>query len=282
MSATFQFVSCAGRRRFLSAILLLSGLLAFDLSGRAQVTTPTPPADNSDDSSAMGRAVMDNSIFYHFLFDQLEGRTSGSTTQLRWDGEGWIGTDTNKLWLRTEGFANRSGAEDADVEAFYDRPLPRLRYFDWQVGLRQDFNSGSQHTALNSTNSDSGHTWAAIGLEGFAPYLFEVAPTFYIRDGGNLAGRITIFYDVLFTQRLIAEPEAELDFYSKDDPAHGIGSGLSSLDTGIRLRYEFSRKFAPYIGFVYNARYGNTATYARNAGQPARDPQFVFGVRLWY
>lgn len=249
----------------------------------AQITTPTPSTDKSDDGSALGRAVMDNSIYYHVLFDQLEGRTSGPKTQFRWDGEGWLGTDTTKLWVRSEGYANGSGSQDADLEAFYDKPLPRFRYFDWQVGLRQDFSGGPAYNGTGRlANPGSGHTWAAVGLEGFAPYLFEVAPTFYIREDGNVAGRITVFYDLLFTQRLILQPEAEVDLYSKDDPANAIGSGLSSLDTGLRLRYEFSRKVAPYIGFVYNARYGNTAVYARNLGEPTRDPQFVFGVRLWY
>ena len=114
------------------------------------------------------------------------------------------------------------------------------------------------------------------------PYYFQFAPTFYIRDGGNVAGRVTGFYDLLLTQRLIVQPEAELSFYNKDDPARLIGSGLSDLDTGVRLRYEFSRKFAPYVGFAYNGKYSGTARYARLAGESTSDPRFIFGLRLWY
>jgi copper resistance protein B len=94
-------------------------------------------------------------------------------------------------------------------------------------------------------------------------YPFEFAPTLYIRGGGHVAGRVTGSYDLLLTQRWIAQPEAELNFCSKDDPSRQIGSGLSELDTGVRLRYELSRKFAPYIGFAYSGKYGNTARYSR-------------------
>jgi copper resistance protein B len=124
--------------------------------------------------------------------------------------------------------------------------------------------------------------WAALGIEGLAPGYFEIAPTLYIRDGGNVAGREVASYDLLLTQRWIAQPEAELNFYSKDDPGRQIGSGLSDLDAGLRLRYELSRKFAPYIGFAYDGRYGNTTSYSRTAGEITSNYQFVFGLRIWY
>src|SRR5271156_6057964 len=108
------------------------------------------------------------------------------------------------------------------------------------------------------TQDVRGRQW---GIEGLAPYYFQFAPTLYIRNGGNVAGRISGMYDLLITQRLIAQPEAELDSYNKDDQARRIGSGLSELDTGVRLRYEVTRKFAPYIGFAFNGKFGNTAVY---------------------
>jgi copper resistance protein B len=214
--------------------------------------------------------AMDNQVFAHVRLDQFEGRTDGADSQLRWDGEGWIGTDTNRLWLKSEGFSNTSTVSDGDHEALYDHPLPRLRYFDAQVGVRADLDSGPHRT------------WAAIGIEGLAPYYFEFAPTLYIRDGGNVAARVTGSYDLLLTQRLIVQPQAELNFYNKDDPARQVGSGLSDLDTGVRLRYELSRKFAPYIGFAYNGKYGSTARYSRQAGETTGGPSFIFGLRLWY
>lgn len=218
----------------------------------------------------MERPDMGNQVFAHVLLDQFEGRTNGSDNELRWDGEGWIGTDMNKLWLKSEGFSDNTTVSDGDHEALYDRPIPRMRYFDAQAGVRADLDSGPRRA------------WAALGIEGLAPYFFDFAPTLYIRDGGNVAGRITGSYDLLLTQRWIAQPEAELNFYNKDDPGRKIGSGFSDLDAGLRLRYEISRKFAPYVGFAYNGKYGDTASYSRSAGEATSDARFVFGIRIWY
>ena len=213
---------------------------------------------------------MDNTIFTHLLLDQFEDRTNGPDNELRWDGEGWIGTDMNKLWLKSEGFVSNGAVSDGDQEALYDRPIPHLRYFDAQIGVRADL------------DYDPSRTWAALGIEGLAPYYFRFAPTLYIRNGGHVAGRVAGSYDLLLTQRWIVQPEAEFNFYSKDDHARKIGSGLSDIDTGVRLRYEISRKFAPYIGFAYNGKYSNSARYSQQTGESTSDPRFVFGIRIWH
>jgi copper resistance protein B len=214
--------------------------------------------------------VMDNTIFYHLLFDQLESRTNGPDSEFRWDGEGWIGTDMNKLWFKSEGFVEHGRMTDGDQEALYDRPIPLLRYFDLQAGVRYDL------------DSDPGRTWGAIGIEGLAPYFFEFAPTFYFSDRSRFAGRVEGSYDILITNRLIAQPQFELNFYSKSNRSRGVGSGLSDLDTGLRIRYEISRKFAPYIGFAYTQTFGDTAKFTREDGGIVHDPRFIFGVRVWY
>jgi copper resistance protein B len=213
---------------------------------------------------------MDNPIIWHLLFDQLEGRSNGPDDEFRWDGEGWAGTDMNKLWFKSEGFVEHGRATDGDTEALYDRPIPFLRYFDAQAGVRYDL------------DSDPGRTWGAIGIEGLAPYFFEFAPTFYFSDRGRFAGKVTGSYDLLITQRLIAQPEFEINFYSTKDPSRGIGSGLSDLDTGLRIRYEISRKFAPYVGFAYTQTFGDTAGFTRAEGGIVHDPRFIFGARVWY
>ena len=236
----------------------------------AQIPAPLPADPASAVGPGMPAPIADNRIFAHVLFDQFEGRTSGPNSQFRWDGEAWVGTDMNKLWLKSEGFANRSTVSDGDQEAMYDRPIPHTRYLDGQVGVRADLDSGPART------------WAALGIEGLAPYYFQFAPTLYIREGGNLAGRLAGSYDLLLTQRLILQPEAEVNFYNKDDPGRRTGSGVSDLDTGLRLRYEINRKFAPYVGFAYNGKYGGTAQYSRLAGESTSDPRFIFGLRLWY
>jgi len=260
------------RKYFLAVCgVVLAGLLSLVCPPAASAQESMPQSLGGTKATMSSEVpAMDNQVFAHVRLDQFEGRTDGADSQLRWDGEGWIGTDTNRLWLKSEGFSNTSTVSDGDHEALYDHPLPRLRYFDAQVGVRADLDSGPHRT------------WAAIGIEGLAPYYFEFAPTLYIRDGGNVAARVTGSYDLLLTQRLIVQPQAELNFYNKDDPARQVGSGLSDLDTGVRLRYELSRKFAPYIGFAYNGKYGSTARYSRQAGETTGGPSFIFGLRLWY
>jgi copper resistance protein B len=233
-------------------------------------TTPSTTGQIPARVPAFGSPVEDNDIFTHVQLDQLEGRSNGNGSEFRWDGEGWIGTDMNRLWMKSEGVVNQGALSDGQHEALYDRPIPHMRYFDAQVGIRADLDSGP------------GREWAAVGIEGLAPYFFEFAPTLYIRDGGHVGGRINGSYDLLLTQRLIVQPETEVNFYSKDDPARGIGSGFSDMDAGLRLRYEITRKFAPYVGYSYSGKYGSTATYAHQSKEASSDSRFVFGLRVWY
>ena len=213
--------------------------------------------------------VHDNMIFGHILFNQLEGRSNGPDNELRWDGEAWIGADWNKLWLKSEGFFNGK-LDDGLHELLYGRPIPFLRYFDWQVGLRYDGDSFAPRY------------WAAFGVEGLAPQFFELEATLYIRDAGHFASRFTGSYDIFLTNRLILQPQLEMNFYSKEDTSRVLGKGLAELDTGLRLRYEISRKFAPYIGFAYTQQCGGTASLVRKEGGIVYDPRVAFGIRMWY
>jgi copper resistance protein B len=236
--------------------------------------TPVPAPASSVSDTAMDmpsheRMGMGDDVFGHFLFNQLEGRTNDPDNGLRWDMEAWVGSDMNKLWFKSEGFVEHGKVSDGITEALYDRPLPFLKYFDAQAGVRYDL------------DSDPGRLWGAIGVEGLAPYFFEFAPTLYFSDRG-IAARLAGSYDLLITNRLILQPQFELNFYSEGDRRRGIGSGLSDLDTGLRLRYETSRKFAPYVGVTYAGKFGETADLTRTEGRIVDDVRFVFGIRSWY
>jgi copper resistance protein B len=212
--------------------------------------------------------VMDNGVFAHALFDQLEGRAGDSTTAFRWDGQGWLGTDYDKLWIKSEGFVRGGKVDDGRDEFLYDRAI--TTYFDLQGGIRSDLDSRPTRN------------WAAFGVQGLAPLFFDVEATGYVSDQGHLAARLQSSYDLLITQRLILQPEIEINLYSKADPARLTGVGLSDIDTGLRLRYELSRKFAPYIGVAYEGKFGQTAGFARSAGESTSAVRFVFGVRTWF
>jgi copper resistance protein B len=115
-----------------------------------------------------------------------------------------------------------------------------------------------------------------------APYFFDLEFTGYVSGQGRLAAKLEASYDLLITQRLILQPQIELNLHSKAEPVRLVGAGFSDIDTGLRLRYEFSRNFAPYLGVVYEGRFGQSASYARRLGESTGDFRFAFGVRVWF
>jgi copper resistance protein B len=121
-----------------------------------------------------------------------------------------------------------------------------------------------------------------LGLQGLAPYFFDVELTGYVSDEGHLAAKLEASYDLLLTQRLILQPQVEVNLYSKADPVRMVGAGFSDIDAGLRLRYEINRKFAPYLGVVYEGKFGQSASYARRIGESTGDFRFAFGVRVWF
>jgi hypothetical protein len=168
---------------------------------------------------------MGNKIFAHAILDQFEGRIGGGQNAFRWEGQARIGGDYDKLWLKSEGFAlGRGGVEDSRNELLYDRAVST--YLDLQAGVRTDWDSGT------------GRTWAAFGVQGLAPFFFDYEATGYLSDGGHTALRLAASYDLLITQRLILQPEVEMNVYSKADPGRKVGAGFSDIDAGLRLRYE--------------------------------------------
>jgi copper resistance protein B len=204
------------------------------------------------------KAEMGDRIYAHALLDQFEGRFGGRDGEFRWDGQGWIGGDYDKLWIKSEGFADGHGrVTDGDHELLYDRAVST--YFDLQAGLRSDLDSRVTRN------------WAAFGVQGLAPLFFELEATGYVSDSGRLAAKLRASYDLLLTQRLILQPEIELNLYGKADPARETGSGLSDIDAGLRLRYELSRKVAPYLGVTYSDQTGQTADF-----------RLVAGIRSWF
>ncbi len=246
--------------------LLAAALVAFATAAAAQI-----PAAKEEPSLIMEpiQPVMDRPILAHVIFNELEGRFNGSNTEFRWEGQGWVGTDYDKLWIKSEGTLQGNGTlDDGQQQFLYGRSV--TTYFDLQGGLRSDIDSRPTRN------------WAAFGIQGLAPYFFDLELTGYVSGEGHLAGKLEASYDLLLTQRLILQPQIEVNLYSKADPARLVGAGFSDIDTGLRLRYEFTRNFAPYLGVVYEGKFGQTASYARRTGDSTGDFRFVFGVRAWF
>jgi copper resistance protein B len=211
---------------------------------------------------------MDQTIIAHVIFNELEGRRNGSNTEFRWEGQGWVGTDYDKLWIKSEGTLSKGAVDDGQQQFLYSRAI--TTYFDLQGGLRSDIDS---RPARN---------WAALGIQGLAPYFFDIEATGFVSNEGHLAAKLEASYDLLLTQRLILQPQVEVNLYSKADPVRMIGAGISDIDTGLRLRYEIDRKFAPYLGVVYEGKFGQTASLAKRAGESTGDFRVAFGVRIWF
>jgi len=243
-----------------------------DTSSEAAHVRPDPPQHPMGDTPYPQMAAMmqmnDRARTGSLLFDQLEWRNTAEGNAAVWEAEGWYGSDNNKVWLRSQGERVGGRTQNARADLLWDHTF--ARWWSVQAGGRQDFGAGP------------GRTWAAIGVQGLAPYWFNTEATFYVSGEGRTAARLRTEYELLFTQRLILQPEAEANLYGKSDPARQLGSGLSDLEIGLRLRYEVRREFAPYIGVVWARQFGGTADRVRQSGGSSSDVQFLTGLRVWF
>ncbi|WP_058974704.1 copper resistance protein B [Pseudomonas syringae] len=238
----------------------------------AQSRTPIPPVTDADRAavytSHSGHQVHDSAINSYFVADKLEWQDANDGSALAWDLSGWIGGDIDRLLLRSEGERTNGKTEEAEVQALWGHAISSS--WDVVAGARQDFKPGAPQT------------WAAFGLQGQAISDLDVQATAFIGEAGQTAARLEADYDLLLTNDLILQPTGELNFYDKNDPQRGNGSGLSTSELGLRLRYEITPQFAPYVGVTWNRSYGKTADYAREDDEDVAEARLVVGLRLWF
>jgi copper resistance protein B len=260
------------RLRLLVLMLLVIGAADALAQGTQQPVTPIPPLTEEDRAAAFadfgGHPAHDKQIFSFVLFDQLEWRTGGEKKTVNWDATGWIGGDIHRLWLRTEGETDDTQLHEAEGHLLYGRAFSR--WWDFVAGVRQDIRPGPART------------WAAIGIQGLAPSFFEVRATAYVGASWRTQARLEAEYEMLITNRLILQPRVEFNLSGKSDPERGIGSGLTSAEEGLRLRYELRREFAPYVGISWNQTFGGTADFVRAGGEKTRAIRFTGGIRAWF
>ena len=213
------------------------------------------------------REVSGMPVFW-FQADRAEYRAREGKDGYLWDVQGFYGGDIDKFWFKSEGEGSfEEKPEAAEVQALWSHAIGP--WWDLQTGVRQDL-----------TGPDRTH--AVIGIQGLAPHLFEVDVAAFLSNKGDLTARVEAELDQRITQRLILQPRAELKLSAQDIPELGIGAGLDSAELGIRLRYEFAREFAPYIGVEQEWKLGDSADYARQAGEDPSATNFVLGVRFWF
>jgi copper resistance protein B len=234
-------------------------------------STPVPPVTDADRVAARkpdaAHPAHDNTLQSFVLVDRLEA-FDGDHSGQQWSARAWMGHDLDKLWVRTEGERTQGRTTASDVEVLYGRAV--APWWDVLVGLRHDFKPGAAQDFL------------ALGVTGMAPYKIEVQATAFAGQGGQFGTRLEFEYEALLTNRLILQPLIEVEAWGHDDPQRGIGSGLSQVEAGLRLRYEVTRQFAPYVGLVREWRFGGTADQLRAEGEPANDTRVVAGIRAWF
>lgn len=263
------------------AVLLAASILFFGVESHGQEAPDTGVSTHAPDPALEHAAAsqrhqpppmpgmdMDDAHNQHFIdIENLEG-VSGNRNGGAWDVQGWYGGDFDKLWMKSEGQRLGGRTSDSKVEALWAHAV--RPFWDTQVGMRDDFSGGPSRQ------------WLAFGVQGISPYWFDVEATGYVGDAGRTAARLKVEYDLYLTQRLVLKPELEVNAYGRADPARQIGAGLSDGQLEWRLRYEFTRSFAPYAGFVWERRFGATATDVRRAGESAVDHRVVAGLQFFF
>lgn len=214
---------------------------------------------------AMGEA---DPLLAMVMVDKAELRKTSGHDHFAWEVDAWLGHDFDKLWLKTDGENSEDRVEEAELQLLYSRAI--TTNWDLQLGWRGDF------------RPDPKRNWLAAGFRGMAPYHFDVDAAAFIGDGGRTSVRVNVEYALLFTQRLILSPEIELDWFGEDDAERFIGSGLSTVELGLRLRYEIRREIAPYVGINWWSNLGDTRDLNRAAGNETNDLEITLGLRAWF
>ncbi len=246
-------------------------------SSTAPMQANTPSSGERDpnaysdgyDFGAIPRPRMgDEHSFGSLLVDRLERGYADGGNSTAYDVQARYGRDYDRAVLKAEGELARGKLQDARTELLWGHAV--ATYWDAQLGIRHDSGVGPDRS------------WLAVGVQGLAPYWFDVEATAYLGREGRSALRLAASYDLHLTQKLILQPRVDANLYGKRDSARELGSGLSDVTAGVRLRYELRRELAPYVGVEWGGKFGETGDFARAAGASTRETRLVAGVRFWF
>lgn len=218
--------------------------------------------------SSFAAGTNDDPLLTYFKADQFELRDSNEGSIFVWELDAWLGKDLNKFWIKSEGERIKGETESSETDLLYS--IGVSSYWDFQLGLRQEYTP-------DSTDDSFG-----FGFLGTTPYLFEIDASLFVNEDDLFNVRIEAEYEYLFSQRLVLIPNLEMSLYSEEDTTRGIGSGLSNVELGLRLHYEFIREISPYIGINYEKKFGDSADFLSDAGEDVSDTQLLAGVSFWF
>jgi copper resistance protein B len=236
----------------------------------------SPPPDARDphaysggyDFGPLKLHLADEHSLGSLLVDNLEAVRTSDNTSAAYDLQAWYGRTYDRAVLKAEGEIDDGELEEARTELLWGHAV--AAYWDAQLGVRYDGGEGPNRS------------WLAFGVQGLAPYWFELDIAAYLGEEGRSALRLDAEYELLLTQKLVLQPKIEANAYGKDDAGRGLGSGLSELSAALRLRYEIRREFAPYVGVEWARKLGETEDLARAAGEDTDETRFVAGLRFWF
>lgn len=208
---------------------------------------------------------MGSSHFATMLLDRLEAQDADEGAALAWEAKASYGSELNRLWLSSEGEHEDGRTAHLDTRLFGSHAF--ARWWEVTAGLRQQGGEGPDRT------------YAGVGIQGLAPYFFELDASLWLGEGGQSIASLETEYEILLSNRLILQPRLEVNAYGQDDEAKGIGAGLSDAEFGLRLRYEIRREFAPYLGVAWSRKFGATADMADGE---VSDFRVLAGLRFWF
>lgn len=274
MKNLITMISPLAKKR--AAAVIAAALFAFGVApALAQDTSATPDARDPhaySDGFGFGAIPRPRMADEHsrggLLVERLERAFADEGNTTAYDLRAWYGRDYDRAVLKAEGEASGGKLQDARTELIWGHAI--ATFWDAQLGLRYDSGTGPNRG------------WLAFGVQGLAPYWFDVEATAYAGDQGRSALRLAGRYELLLTQQLVLEPRVEANAYGKSDPERELGSGLADLTAGLRLRYEIRREFAPYVGLERAEKFGSTADIARASGTPTGATRVIAGLRLWF
>lgn len=234
--------------------------------------SPIPVITSADRAAAFpdlpAHDMHQGSSHFMFVADELEWQDADEGSTLAWDLNGWMGSDIDRLAFRSEGERTNGHTEEAELQLLWSHAIGP--WWETVVGVRQDFKPGSPQT------------WVAFGVQGMPLYGLETEATAFIGEAGQSALRLEAEYDVLLTQRWVLQPKAEINLHGRNDERRGVGAGFSDASVGLRLRYEISRQFAPYLGVTWTRAYGSSADMQRADGEDTSEARLVAGIRFWF
>ncbi|WP_199722948.1 copper resistance protein B [Pusillimonas sp. NJUB218] len=214
-------------------------------------------------SNALIMSDMHN--FGSVYFDRLEYVRARGEEWAAYEGEAWYGSTYNRAVIKAEGEVASGKLQESETQLLWRHAVST--FWNTELGVRFDHAQGAPN-----------REWLAFGFNGLAPYWFEVDATAYVGPSGRTALGLKAEYDILLTQKLYLQPSVEVNFHGKDDERWGIGSGLTDGTAGLRLKYEVTRQFVPYVGVEWSSKFGKTADYARAAGDSKQETRFVAGL----